>query len=140
MIKIDLKMNKKTALKVKRYAKLMESGIFKGVKQAMFFAEAKSKMSFLVGLYKSKIYSSGKAPVHPTKLTARTGHLRRSIQARVIRKKGLVVGSIGTNVFYGRRHELGIMGMKQRAFLLPAIRDNITKINDIINQEIKRQF
>ncbi len=131
MIKIDLKTSKKSTMEVKQYAKLMEYSIFKGMKRAMFLSEAESKKSFI---------ENHKGPVHPTKLTARTGNLRRSIQSRVNRKTGLVIGSIGTTVGYGRKHELGTHMMASRPFLYPAIRDNLKKINDIIGQEIKRQF
>lgn len=131
MIKIDLKMSKKSTMEVKRYAKLMEAGLLNGMKRAMFLAEAESKKSFI---------ENHRGIVHPTKLTARTGNLRRSVQSIVTKKAFLVIGSIGTNVEYGRKHELGTHMMASRPFLYPAIRDNIKKINDIIGKEIERQF
>ena len=154
MIKIDLKMSKKSTMEVKQYAKLMESGIFAGMKRAMFFAEAESKKSFI---------ENHKGAAHSSKLTARTGHLRRSVQSQVRRKTGLIIGSLGSSVKYARIHELGgvirakgkgwlsfrigkhFIKVKQvtipaRPYLKPAIESNLKKINDIIGKEIERQF
>ena len=60
----------------------------------------------------------------PRYLGVVTGRLRSSIAAsRTERIGNTFISRIGTNVKYGRRHELGIGRMHARPFLRPAIED-----------------
>lgn len=61
---------------------------------------------------------SGNGPVHPTKLTHRSGALRDSI--RVDRRRAPRSVDVGTDIAYGRRHEFGI-AISPRPFLGPAL-------------------
>lgn len=44
-------------------------------------------------------------------LRVRTGRLRRSINQKVTQENGTVIGSVGTNVTYGKVHEFGFQGV-----------------------------
>ena len=52
------------------------------------------------------------------------GRLRQSIAIDVQVKPGEVSATVGTNVFYGRLHELGIGKMPERPFLRPSLSAN----------------
>lgn len=54
-------------------------------------------------------------------LAVRTGRLRRSIAIGVTVDKEKVSATVGTNVWYGRIHELGEGGMPERPFLRPSL-------------------
>lgn len=74
-------------------------------------------------------------------LRVRTGNLRRSIIGAV---KGNVV-SVGTDVVYGRIHELGgIMPggwkMPKRPYLAPAFDENENKIEKILMKELRQEW
>lgn len=120
-----------------------KDGLLKGVRQAMFVAEAWAKGSF------------GK----PGHLKARTGNLRRSINTKVVDKGNQIVGTIGSAVIYAAIHELGgkilpkkgkylkfaidghWISVKQvnipaRPYLAPSIESNINKIRDIIKNSV----
>jgi phage gpG-like protein len=46
-------------------------------------------------------------------LNVRTGRLRRSINHRLLESADTIQSRVGTNVSYGRRHELGFKGAEQ---------------------------
>jgi len=56
---------------------------------------------------------------HPTRLTSRTGTLRRSISTN--RQPLPLAVEVGTDLIYGRVHELGLGRFPKRAFLAPAV-------------------
>ena len=111
--------NKKVFKKLNRD---FDQATLKGVKEAMFYAEAASKKRFGT----------------PGNLRVVTGRLRASINSKAQIVRNDIVGSIGTDVEYGAKHEFGTYGMKQRPFLKPAIEENLNKINDIILNSIYR--
>lgn len=82
---------------IREMPELMTPAVFKGMKQAMALAESTVRSPYL----------SGKA------LKRRTGRLRGSITHNVKLDGDNVVGQIGTNVVYGRIHELGYTGPVQ---------------------------
>ena len=97
-------------------------------------------------------------------LNVRTGRLRRSITGRVAEENGQPVGLVGTNVSYGRVHELGFKGtvpvkahtrtikgkpmmvrahsrkldMPARPFLQPSLDENLPKYRGWIADGIKK--
>lgn len=93
-MKAELKISDKSRKMIKEIPGLMVPAMFKGMKQAMLLAESTARSPYL----------SGKA------LRRRTGRLRGSVSHDVRIEGGRVVGSIGTNVVYGRVHELGFKG------------------------------
>jgi len=97
---------------------ILRSKVLKGMKQGMLKAEATTKKSF------------GK----PGMLGVITGNLRRSINSRVYTSNDTIIGAIGTNVSYGRTHELG-----KKPFLKPALEvENefiINKIKEYITKK-----
>jgi phage gpG-like protein len=96
-------------------------------------------------------------------LNVRTGRLRRSITGRVEDENDSPVGLVGTNVSYGRTHELGFKGtvpvkahsrtikgkaipvrahsrkldLAARPFLQPALNENLPKYRGWIADAIK---
>lgn len=123
MIKIKFDWRKEDLKYIEKMPGKFKTGLIKGMRMAMFFAEGESKKGFL----------SGKGPPHPTILTARTGHLRRSIKSGVDGTKGF----LKTDVGYGYKHEVD---PGRRPFLMPALENNIDKIGDIIMDNITRSF
>lgn len=119
MLKIRFDWDKAGLKWIERLPDNFRIGLIKGIREAMFYAEGKSKKSFL----------SGGGPPHPTKLTARTGHLRRNIKSGV----DGTMGFLSNDVDYAVIHE-EVPGL--RPFLMPAIEDNMEKIEDIIMDNI----
>lgn len=67
---------------------------------------------------RKQILPGGKGPPHPTRLTSRTGSLRRSI---AVSRRGLPREiEVGTHLIYGAVHELGTNRYPKRPFLRPA--------------------
>lgn len=97
MFKVDLKLSKKSRAMLRKMPDLVVPALFKGMKKAMLTAERTSRSPYL----------SGKA------LNRRTGRLRASVTHSVKIVGDKVVGTIGTNVVYGRVHELGYQGPVQ---------------------------
>lgn len=128
MIDVQFKFNKADLKYLKSMPKRWSRGLIKGLRKAALYAEGKSKKGF----------DSGSGPPNPPPgpLKARTGHLRRSIRSGVEVRS--TTAWIGTDVIYGRVHEL--TGKVLRPFLKPAIEDNQDKINDLIRQSILREY
>jgi len=120
-----------------------KDGLYAGVKEAMFFAEAEAKKSF---------GRSGN-------LKVRTGNLRRSIKGESKKEKG----SLSSTTVYSAIHELGgvirpkrssflrykVGGlwktskeviMPARPFLRPAFENNMDKISEIILDKILEEI
>lgn len=136
MIKLDLKFSPADLKYINSLPEILERGHFKGLKTAMLFAEGASKKVFA---------ESG--PVKPDILTARSGHLRRSIKGRA---ESVREGILSSNVEYAGIHEYGgiattragsVFRMPKRPFLKPALEgDNLDKIRDIIKESIVKEF
>ena len=133
---------------LKKMPGLVVPALFKGMKQAMLLAERTVRGEYL----------SGKA------LQRRTGRLRGSITHDVRIEGDRVVGRIGTNVVYGRIHELGgvikaknakylkfnIPGVgwrmaksvtiPKRPFLRPSLEDNMSDIGRILAKRVEEAF
>ena len=101
----------------------LKSTIKKVLKWGMFKSEYTAKKEYLTG-------------PRPEKLGVVTGRLLTSIKTRVFESGKSVVGEIGTNVIYARRHEEGTGGMPKRAFLQPSLQDNLEAIKAAIEQQI----
>lgn len=61
-----------------------------------------------------------------------TGLLKKSINRRLITRKGVIIGQVGTNVEYAPFQEFGTSKMKARPFLTPALKMNQSRIEKII--------
>ena len=143
MLDIDLKLDTKSKIWLKKFHPNFKEGFYKGLKKAMMYAESKAKKSF------------GKAG----NLKARSGHLRRSIKSGANRNKGW----LSNDVVYAGIHEYGgtikpkgggylkfkigdqFVSVKEvvipaRPFLKPAIEDNYNKIEDIIFDRILKEI
>ncbi len=66
-----------------------------------------------------------------------TGLLRKSINHRVIDRKGYPVGQIGTNVEYAPFQEFGTTKMKPQPFLLPALNQKRAQVKEVIARRLK---
>lgn len=139
MISIDLNINKDDQKWLDDLPKNFKEGLYKGVAEAMLFAEAEAKKSF------------GKAG----NLKVRTGRLRQSITSDSKEGKG----TLSSNLVYSAIHEFGgtikpkskswlrfkVNGnwksVKQvvipaRPYLMPAIEDNSKYIKKLISDRI----
>ena len=147
MLNISLKLSAKSRDMLKKMPGLVKPAIFKGMEQAMTLAEREARLNL-----------SGRV------LTRRTGRLRNSITHKVKIQGDKVIGTLGTNVIYGRIHELGgeivpknanalhfnIPGvgwrtakkvvMPARPYLRPALEDNAGNFADIIKNRIEEAF
>lgn len=94
MFRVDVKLSEASRKLIRKMPDVVVPALYKGMKQAVLLAERTVKSPYL----------SGKA------LNRRTGRLRNSITNRVTIQGNRVVGSVGTNVVYGRIHELGYSG------------------------------
>ena len=118
MLYVTTKMTAASSRYIDKLPKKLGKCTSKAMVQAMLVAEKFSKEVFR---------ESG--PVHPKILTARTGHLRRSIRSGA---KG-DIGWIGTNVRYGKVHERTGAGKAKikRPFLKPALTgDNLKEVKN----------
>lgn len=61
-------------------------------------------------------------------LKVRTGRLRNSITPEVRSVLGVLQGRVGTNVFYGKIHELGLGHQTEKKFLRSSLKENEKKI------------
>ena len=97
---------------------------------------ALDRMAFLVqeDAAANQIIRGGKGPPHPTRLTSRTGTLRRSIR---VNRSGLE-RAIGTDLVYGIVHELGGRYHPRRAYLAPALEAVAPRFEEILAGEIQR--
>jgi HK97 gp10 family phage protein len=66
-----------------------------------------------------------------------TGLLRKSINHRIIDRKGYPVGQIGTNVEYAPFQEFGTSKMKPQPFLLPALNQKRAQVKEVIARRLK---
>lgn len=147
MIEVDLKLSANSQRMLRRMPDLMVPALHKGMEEAMILAEREAKLNL-----------SGRI------LNRRTGRLRNSITHKVKIQGDKVVGTIGTNVVYGRIHELGgeifprkakalkfnIPGvgwrtvkkvtMPARPYLRPALEDNMSEITRILSNRITEAF
>jgi len=117
MIKIDFSWRKSDLKYIKEMPKNFREALIKSMRDIAFMGEAEAKKGFL----------SGKGDPHPTILTSRTGHLRRSIKSG-IENDGAYLAS---EVEYAGKHEFG-----QRPFLSVAWENNMDKVEEIIMDTI----
>lgn len=128
MIKLEIKWDPASEKYITNLPHLFEKGLTKGLKNAVLFAEGAAK----------KVFAEG-GPVKPKILTARTGHLRRSIKSGT---SSPISGWIGTKVKYGIIHELIGAGKAKvlRPFLAPAFEgENLNKIREIIFNSVVKE-
>lgn len=62
------------------------------------------------------------------------GHLRSSIQSKVQTRGINVIGEVGSDMPYSLYLEVGTRTMAKRPFLMPSVRRNKRKINDIFKR------
>jgi phage gpG-like protein len=118
---IEIKINKQDMRWLDTSPKFIQKAIDKAMPDLALMLEGEAKKNF-----------NG-----PDQLRVRTGHLRRSIVGDVNNN----IASIGTNVVYGRIHELGGpmpggWSMPKRPYLQPAVEDNEDKIEDLLLKEL----
>lgn len=147
MLQVKLKLADSSKRWLKKYPEDFELAFYKALRKAMFYAERKAKASF---------GTAGKPKV-------RTGTLRRSIESDVDRQYNSLVGVLFSNVVYAATQEEGrtivprvkdwlrfqvggqyVFAKKviipARPFLGPALQDNLTKIQQIVRDEIVEQM
>ena len=86
-----------------------------------------------------RVYKKGKGKIHIASAkdmppAIDTGHLRASIQNKVRVKGANVIGEVGTDIPYGLYLELGTRTMAKRPYLMPTIRKDKRKINEIFKR------
>ena len=81
-------------------------------------------------------------PAHPSRLTSRTGELRRSYTTdRGLDKSGLPFSvSVGSDLVYASPHEYGENGLPQRRVMLPAIEDESPNFERWLHDEIIKEL
>lgn len=79
-------------------------------------------------------------PPHPSKLTSRTGELRRSLSAnRGADRSGLPrYIDVGSDLVYARVHELGEGRFPKRAFLEPAVEAVSPQFEGLLLHELEK--
>jgi HK97 gp10 family phage protein len=82
------------------------------------------KAGQMVVAHSQKNYLTGP---RPEKLGVISNTLRGSIHSKTKDETGRITLMVGTNVWYGRRHEFG-EGTRERPFLRPAIRDKQAQV------------
>lgn len=132
-MRLTWEFSEKSKEYIRRLPNKLESGVSKGLVEAMFFAELKSKEIFV-----NESSPGTPAPLPPPgPLVSRSGRLRESIQSGAIGN----IGWIGTNVKYGKAHEFGIHPMPERPFLQPSLSgDNMESIKDIIIKGVMKEM
>lgn len=73
-------------------------------------------------------------------LAVKTNRLRGSITKRIIVEPGRIIAEIGTNVFYGRIHELGGKFHPARPFLQPSVEARQPETRSIILKTIMEGY
>jgi len=96
-----------------------------------------------VGLRGGKKLES--AAPHPSRLTSRSGELRRSLGAensgRGVDDSGVPQYiDVGTDLVYGPVHELGLRGYPRRAFLAPAYNAVSPRFQALLYNALKREL
>ena len=134
MLNISLKLENKSRSYLDSLSRRVKKGVSGGVLLAMLFAADRSKNIFINGT--SKNVPPPLPPPGP--LVSRSGTLRSSIRAGVI---GPGAGYIGSDVIYGRYHELGEGRMPARPFLSPSFEgSNMEKIKSMIIKNIVKEM
>lgn len=67
-----------------------------------------------------------------------TGLLRKSINHRIIERKGYPVGQVGTNVEYAPFQEFGTSKMAAQPFLLPGLNSSKASVKEVIARRLKQ--
>lgn len=91
---------------------------------------------------KQIVQGRGEAPPLPRRLSGRTNMLVRSLgPAFGLDRSGLPFSiSGGTDLVYGRIHELGLGRFPKRPFLEPAVEEEIQNLEDILTRHWERAF
>lgn len=117
-MEFQLKINEKSLILLQKLPEKFKKGFYEGLWKAIKLVENKAKRN---------------APV-------KTGHLRRSIRSDVDKRSDLIktVAWVGSEVEYAAVQELGYQArnISAQPYLRPAIEDNLTRIEDIIKNEI----
>lgn len=67
-----------------------------------------------------------------------TGLLRKSINHRIIERKGYPVGQVGTAVEYAPFQEFGTSKMAAQPFLLPGLNSSKASVREVIARRLKQ--
>lgn len=147
MFIISLTVSSKDLASIKRMPNEFKSGLTKGLRRGMLFAEGKAKRRFDT----------------PGNLKVRTGHYRRSIRSGVRSGAGGTTGYLAADVVYASIHEYGgiirpkegeyltfpIEGkwvsvrrviIPKRPLMTPSITENIVEIGNIIAEDIIKEL
>jgi len=107
--------------------------------QSHMFKQMKIAVEVIIGETKRNIRGS-RASNPPEILGIRTGRLRSSITGQTKRRRGNVVGTIGTNVDYAAKHEFGLEGLPKRPFITPALEKKADEVQDILATAFDKTF
>jgi len=153
MLDIKTKLTSETLAWVRESPATVKAALVPAMKTCLALAEATSKKDYLSG-------------PRPGRLDRVTGRLRGSVTTEASASGNTIVGKIGTNVIYGRAHELGFRGnvtvsahtrrtaggsanvrshtrkmdIKARPFLRPALEDNLDRFCDIFADAVVKAF
>ena len=95
-----------------------------GVAKALMVVKGESQANYLTG-------------PRPQRLGVVTGRLRSSLLVDTERDGHTVRGTMGTDVYYARKHEFGI-GVRKRPFLGPAMKAKSRQVRTIVNDAFER--
>lgn len=130
-IQTKLELTQRSKRYLKKFPNEFKKGFYDGLKLSMRLVEKEAKINVAKG--------GGAIPAHPEFLSVRTGNLRRSIMTDVEDRNSEIIGSVFSNVVYSAVHELGYRNIPARPYLEPAIKDNMERIEDIIEDKIFKE-
>ena len=136
-IKIDAKQVDILRKKLERWAKVAPEEVKKTLRRGAEMVRSEAKQFHLSG---PKMPRGVGDPTNAT-LAVRTGRLRSSIALRVTAMaNGQFSAQVGTNVGYGRKHEMGLEGLPERPFLRPSLEKKRPAVFDLIAKEFMKSY
>ena len=106
----------------------------------LVLADAAANQIIRGGRFRGKGGKLGNTPPHPSRLTSRTGELRRSLSVnRGLDRGGLPrYVDVGSDLVYAPVHELGLSRYPVRAFLAPAVAAVSPKFEGMLLHELDK--
>lgn len=137
LAKVDAKDIDKLAKRLERWVKVAPEEVKKVLTLGARKVQTEAKTRHLSG---PKMPRGLGDPDNAT-LAVRTGRLRSSIAIRVMAlQSGKFSAQVGTNVKYGRKHEMGLEGLPERPFLRPSLEKKRPEIFKMIEEAFLKSY
>ena len=136
-IKVDDSQIKALQKKLERWVKVAPNEVKKVLLEGGWMVAKEAKTTH----FRSYKMPRGVGGPSNAWLMNRTRRLSTSIMPRVTATaNGQFSAQVGTNVSYGRKHELGLEGMPERPFLRPSLLKMRPKIFERISKEFMKSY